>query len=293
VVKGRFQPFLVGREELPISLLQYADDTLCIGEASVGNLWALKAVLRGFEMVSGLKVNFWKSCLVGVNDSNEFLEMASEFLNCRRGHLPFKYLGLPVGASPRRCSTWAPMIELIKKRLGSWGNKYISLGGRIVLINAVLNSLPIFYLSYMKMPVKVWREVVKIQRDFFWGGLSCKRKLCWVKWEDICKPKKEGGLGVKNLRLMNLSLLAKWRWKLLREDDEIWKKVIMAKYGRNVVGEVRLDVGGGRNSDSPWWRDICRIDVGSGWFNQAAKKILGNGNTTDFWTDVWLGDQSL
>jgi hypothetical protein len=41
-----------------VSLLQYADDTLCIGEASVENLWALKAVLRGFEMASGLKVNF-------------------------------------------------------------------------------------------------------------------------------------------------------------------------------------------------------------------------------------------
>jgi hypothetical protein len=42
-----FRPFLVGREGMPISILQYADDTLCIGEASVDNLWALKAMLRG------------------------------------------------------------------------------------------------------------------------------------------------------------------------------------------------------------------------------------------------------
>jgi hypothetical protein len=41
-----------------ISHLQYADDTLCIGEASVENLWTMKAILRGFELASGLKVIF-------------------------------------------------------------------------------------------------------------------------------------------------------------------------------------------------------------------------------------------
>jgi hypothetical protein len=35
------------------------------------------------------------------------------------------------------------------------------LGGRIVLINALLNSIPVFFLSFLKIPIKVWREVVK------------------------------------------------------------------------------------------------------------------------------------
>jgi hypothetical protein len=42
-------------------------------------------VLRGFELISGLKVNFWKSCVMGVNLSEDFLGMASNFLNCRVG----------------------------------------------------------------------------------------------------------------------------------------------------------------------------------------------------------------
>ncbi|PNX65871.1 cytochrome p450, partial [Trifolium pratense] len=130
---NKFRPFLVGGVEVPVSLLQYADDTLCIGEATVENLWVLKAVLRGFEMASGLKVNFWKSCVMGVNVTNEFLVMASDFLNCRIGRTPFKYLGLPVGANSRKMSTWEPMMDVIKGRLNSWGNKYVSLGGRIVL----------------------------------------------------------------------------------------------------------------------------------------------------------------
>jgi hypothetical protein len=45
---------------------------------------------------------------------NTFMEMANTFLNCIRGEIPFKYLGLPVGANPRRMSTWAPMVEKIR-----------------------------------------------------------------------------------------------------------------------------------------------------------------------------------
>jgi hypothetical protein len=294
VDRGRFKPFHVGRGGMPISMLQYADDTLCIGEATVDNLWTLKAILRGFEMVSGLKVNFWKSCLMGVNISNDFLLMASDFLNCRIGGIPFSYLGLPVGANPHLASTWQPLVDVLKKRLGSWGNKYVSLGGRIVLINAVLSSIPIFYLSYMKMPVKVWKEIVKLQRHFLWGGLSSKRKICWVKWVDICKPKSEGGLGIRDLRLVNLSLLAKWRWKLLMNGDEVWKRIIVSKYGENVVGSTRLEVnGGGGHTCFAWWKDLCRLDEGVGWFNHVVRKKLGRGNTINFWKDIWVGDISL
>jgi hypothetical protein len=66
-------------------------------------------------------------------------------------------------------------------------------------------------LGEINMPVKVWREVVKIHRKFLWGGLLNRRKVCWVSWASVCKPKKEGGLGIKDLRLMNSILLTKWR----------------------------------------------------------------------------------
>jgi hypothetical protein len=165
-----FKEFTVGRRGVVVSHLQYADDTLCIGEASVDNLWALKAILRGFERASGLRVNFWKSSLLGVNIDDNFMEMACNFLNCIRGVFPFHYLGLPVGANPRRLSTWEPMVEKIRRKLNSWGNKHISFGGRLVLINSVLNSIPIFYLSFLKMPAQVRKKVIRIQRDFLWGG---------------------------------------------------------------------------------------------------------------------------
>jgi hypothetical protein len=195
----RFNGFRVGNSDLVVSHLQYADDTLCIEEASVANLWSLKAILRGFEMCSGLKINFWKSSLIGVNVSQEFLRVASAFLNYRMTCLPFRYLGLPVGANPRRAVMWEPLLDSLPKRLGLWSNKYISLGGRIVLLNSVLNAIPIFYLSYMKIPVQVWKQVRRIQREFLWGCKRGSKKISWIKWDTICLPKKKGGLGVRDV----------------------------------------------------------------------------------------------
>lgn len=88
--------------------------------------------------------------------------------------------------------------------------------GRITLINSVLNSLPIYFLYIFKAPKKIIRKMVRIQRNFLWGGCEEKRKIAWVKWEVVCKPKLEGGLGVKDLEWFNIALLTKWRWRLIK-----------------------------------------------------------------------------
>jgi len=102
-----------------VSHLQYSDDTLCIGVPTVENLWTLKALLQGFELASGLKVNFHKSSLIGVNVPWDFMEAACGFFNCRQWALPFNYLGLPVGANSKKVSTWEPMLEKLRNRLNA------------------------------------------------------------------------------------------------------------------------------------------------------------------------------
>jgi len=213
-------------------LFVLADDTLCVGEATIENLWTLKALLRGFEMVSGLKVNFQKSFLIGVNVLSEFMGMELSFLNCSEATLPFMYLGLPVGANARKLSTWEPVLE----RLNAWGNKYIGLGGRIVL----LISVPIFYLSFLKMPIKVIKKLVAIQRKFLWGGVGGSNQICCVRWRKVCQPRTKGGLGVRDLKLANVSLLAKWRWRLLDGERSLWKEVLEDKYGPRVSYKSRV-----------------------------------------------------
>lgn len=67
-----------------------------------------------------------------------FKEVAARFLNCRSGVLPFKYLGLPIGANLKSLSTRNPVIDSLSKRLSSWKWRHLSLGSRITMINVVL-----------------------------------------------------------------------------------------------------------------------------------------------------------
>jgi len=286
-----FEGFRFKEDGMVISHLQYADDTICIRKATVGNLWFLKALLKGFELASGLKVNFSKSCLIGINIQREFMEMACRFLGCSESNLPFKYLGLPVGANHKSLSTWEPLFEHLTKRLNSWSNRFVSFGGRIVLLNSVLNVIPIFYLSFMKMSVKVWRKLVRIQREFLWGGVEGGRKFCWVKWSKVCQPKARGGLGIRDVKLVNLSLLAKWIWRLLQGGGALWKEVLQEKYGMRIGDIISVGNDNWRHYVSRWWKDIATLDEHEGIssFNDEVTRKVCDGENTLFWRTRWRG----
>ncbi|GAU18134.1 hypothetical protein TSUD_248350 [Trifolium subterraneum] len=292
---GYFKGIQISTTGTIMSHLQYADDTLFVGEACVENLWTTKAILRWFELISGLKVNFFKSKLYGINVGDNFISSAASFLKCKVGKLPFIYLGLPVGANPRRLVTWNPVIEVLQKRLASWKNKYVSLGGRVVLLNSVLAAIPIFYLSLFKMPVGVWKKIVNLQRRFLWGGVAGSSKIPWVNWRDVCRPKKEGGLGVKDLRIMNISLLAKWKWRLLSEGKSIWKNVLEDRYRGGESGVGWMSKVWVSSKASPWWNDLMTMGVvaGEDRLHGIFFKKIGNGGDTRFWHDSWVGTQPL
>lgn len=177
-------------------------------------------------------------------------------------------------------------------RLFSWGNKYISLGGRIVLLNSILNFIPIFHLSFFKLPVLVWKKIVRLQREFLWGGVGGGRKISWVKWDVVCQPKESGGLGVKDIRVMNLSLLAKWRWRLLSGEKALWKEVLVERYGDKVCAKLEGVDGVCPRGVSKWWKDLVNLDKGGvdGWFNDEIDRSVGDGSTTSFWNVAWRGD---
>lgn len=56
---------------------------------------------------------------------------------------------------------------------------------------------------------------------FLWGVSKGGIKVIWVKWEDVCESKSAGGLGVKDLRLVNVALLSKWTWRILSNSPSL------------------------------------------------------------------------
>jgi len=109
-------------------------------------------VLLLFVEMSGLKVNFNKSMLVGVNISVSWLAEATSILHCKVGKVPFVYLGLSIGGNPRRLAFWDPVIISIKSRLFGWKSRFLSFGGRLTLLKSVLTSLLVYALSFLKAP---------------------------------------------------------------------------------------------------------------------------------------------
>ncbi|GKU98541.1 hypothetical protein SLEP1_g11532 [Rubroshorea leprosula] len=223
----------IGQCGMNVTYLQFADDTIVFGNASEENIWAVKSIMRIFEMVSGLKINFGKSMLMGINVPEEWMTRMSCILNCKQGSLPCKYLGMPIGSKRKCIAMWRPMIDSFKKKLANWKNRFISLGGRITLLNSVLSSLPVFMMSVHLLPKGLILILDKICRNFLWGGGENNRKINWVCWVNVCRSKLDGGLGVKDLRKFNLVLLGKW-WSILAEGEEgLLYKVIREKYGSN------------------------------------------------------------
>lgn len=61
------------------------------------------------------------------------------------------------------------LLGKITNRIRSWQNRFLSYGGRQVLINHALNSIPIYLLFVMNPPKKVLEQIHKIFGAFFWS----------------------------------------------------------------------------------------------------------------------------
>lgn len=115
-------------DDIYFPLLQFVNDTNLICKASWENLWSVMTILRSFEFVSGLMLNFSKSNIVDINLQDNLLSAAYHFLSCCIGNVPFKFLGLPVGANPRRCSMRESVVGSLKMHLAVWKGRHLSIG---------------------------------------------------------------------------------------------------------------------------------------------------------------------
>ena len=235
VIQDRIQCLEVGRENTKVSHLQYADDTLFFLKEEENNIRTLYSSLKIFSAISGLRINFGKSTLLGINLEEEEVAYLAELVECSVGVWPVKYLGLPLGGNPKSKIFWEPVVIKVARRLDGWKRAFLSRGGRLTLIRSVLSSLPIYYMSLFKMPQGITDNIEKLMRDFLWGS-DTDPSSHLVRWEEVIKPKQKGGLEIGNMILRNKSLLVKWLWRFTREGEMLWHKVIGSKFGMEEGG---------------------------------------------------------
>ena len=89
----------------------------------------------------------------------------------------------------------------------------LSYGDRLVLINSVLTSLPMFLWSFFEVPKGVRKRLDVYRSRFFWQSDQHKKKYRLTKWNIIFRPKDQGGLGIEVLDVKNKCLFSKGLYK--------------------------------------------------------------------------------
>ncbi|XP_016199025.1 uncharacterized protein LOC107639987 [Arachis ipaensis] len=88
VRNGRIAPLLVGRDNIELSHLQFADDTVLFCPPEEETIKNYKRLLRSFEVMLGLSINFDKSNLIPVNCEQQWVQSMCSLLGVQRGYSP-------------------------------------------------------------------------------------------------------------------------------------------------------------------------------------------------------------
>ncbi len=271
-------------QQVVISHLLFANDTLLFCDADLHQLASLCLAFTWFEAIYGLKINLGKSEIVLVGEVSN-INILVDILGCHLGSFPMKYLGMPLRASYKEKNIWNPILEKVEKRLVGWKHLYLSKGRRVTLLKSTLSCLSTYYLSPFPMSSSVANCLEKLQRYFLWGGLEEEKHFHLVRWEKVCMLFQNGGLAIKNLHLFNQALLGKWTWHFGTERNHILRKFIEPKNGCDRGGWCSKLV------NSPFgvslWKTIWK-DWNS--FRRFISFEVGDESRLSFWHKIWCGD---
>ena len=139
----------------------------------------------------------------------------ADLLNCKVGKFPMTYLGLPVDTKRPTIEDWEPLCAKVRGRVCPWRGKFLSKAARLVLTNSSLSSLPMLAMGLFLLAEGVHAKFDTPRAKFFWEGTSPNRKYHMDKGAWVCRPKDLGGLGITNMRLLNIAMMCKWIWKIV------------------------------------------------------------------------------
>ena len=157
---------------LSLSHLLFVDDVILFGLGSVEEWVAFKTILDIFCEASGMSINANKSCFLQNNLSMDTIHRITDILpfrvdDIRKG---FGYLGYFLNPSGYLIKDWLLLVTQFEKKISHWTNRFMSLGGRLVLIRSVLSSMPVYWMALVMIPTSILDKLRKMIFSFLWGS---------------------------------------------------------------------------------------------------------------------------
>lgn len=212
--------------------LLIADDLLVFSDGSSDSTAGIKATMDLFKVWSGLDTSEAKSEIFYGGYTDIQIATLSALSGYRRGEFPTRYLGLPL--SPKRISaaTLQPFIDRITSKLHSWTIKFLSFAGKVTMISSVIYSMVNFWSSVFVLPKWFYAKVDSLCSGFLWKNSTSSAAGARVSWINVCKPKSEGGVGLRSLEDFELVFRLKRLW---------FSSTVLAPFGS--LGLSTIDLG--------------------------------------------------
>lgn len=104
---------------------------------------------------------------------------------------------------------WSWFVSNIKGKLNLWCNKWLSRGGRLVMMKYVLEVILVYWASVAYIPRGTMDSIRTIFFNFLWRGSYYKQSFPYIAWKRLTIPKEMGGWGLKLYPCFSRALEAK------------------------------------------------------------------------------------
>ncbi|BAB10772.1 unnamed protein product [Arabidopsis thaliana] len=156
---------------LLVTHLLFVDDSLFFCKASKKQCGVILEILKHYETVSGQQINFTKSSIQFGHKVDDSLkaEIKATLGITNLGGMG-SYLGLPESLGGSKTKIFSFVRDRLQNRINGWSAKFLSKGGKEVMIKSVATALPTYVMSCYRLPKTITSKLTSAIAKFWWSS---------------------------------------------------------------------------------------------------------------------------